>query len=112
MSENTKVSPGWICIVTSCFTKIFYYKRANIAHIHSVDTLAHNPSNYLIMIQYYLVVITKVIDNYWTISGFQFLLNEFRNVLQWNYLKNHFRNTIIMIIEISESEHLMEFEII
>ena len=29
----TKVSPDWICAVTSRFTKLFYCERLNIAHI-------------------------------------------------------------------------------
>ena len=29
----TKVSPDWICAVTSRFTKLFYCERPNIAHI-------------------------------------------------------------------------------
>ena len=28
-----KVSPDWICAVTSGFTKLFYCERPNIAHI-------------------------------------------------------------------------------
>ena len=28
-----KVSPDWICAVTSRFTKLFYCERPNIAHI-------------------------------------------------------------------------------
>ena len=34
-----KVSPDWICAVTSRFTKLFYCESANTAHIHSGDTL-------------------------------------------------------------------------
>ena len=34
-----KVSPDWICMVTSRFTKLFYCERTNIAHIQSGDTL-------------------------------------------------------------------------
>ena len=34
-----KVSPDWICAVTSRFTKLFYCEGANIAHIQSGDTL-------------------------------------------------------------------------
>ena len=33
-----KVSPDWICAVTSRFTKLFYCEGANIAHIQSGDT--------------------------------------------------------------------------
>ena len=29
----TKVSPDWICAVTSRFTNLFYCERPNIAHI-------------------------------------------------------------------------------
>ena len=36
----TKVSPDWICAVTSRFTKLFYCEGANIAHIQSGDTLS------------------------------------------------------------------------
>ena len=35
----TKVSPDWICAVTSRFTKLFYCESANTAHIQSGDTL-------------------------------------------------------------------------
>ena len=35
----TKVSPDWICAVTSRFTKLFYCEGANIAHIQSGVTL-------------------------------------------------------------------------
>ena len=34
-----KVSPDWICAVTSRFTKLFYCEGANIAHIQSGVTL-------------------------------------------------------------------------
>ena len=36
---NIKVSPDWICAVTSRFTKLFYCESANTAHIQSGDTL-------------------------------------------------------------------------
>ena len=36
---TTKVSPDWICAVTSRFTKLFYCEGANIAHIQSRVTL-------------------------------------------------------------------------
>ena len=33
MYTGSKVSPDWICAVTSRFTKLFYCERLNIAHI-------------------------------------------------------------------------------
>ena len=33
VSLESKVSPDWICAVTSRFTKLFYCERLNIAHI-------------------------------------------------------------------------------
>ena len=39
MVHHYKVSPDWICAVTSRFTKLFYCEGANIAHIQSGVTL-------------------------------------------------------------------------
>ena len=36
---QTKVCPYWICMVTSRFTKLFYWERANSEHVQSGDTL-------------------------------------------------------------------------
>ena len=43
-NRNPKVSPDWICAVTSRFTKLFYCESANTAHIQSGDTLTLTPT--------------------------------------------------------------------